>query len=240
MGLGVKRAGFAEVFEWWWKCDRTSSEQRDAVSSSNGPGTGALPLTEAESALAEKRRKLGRRSATESGDRLKDEAAAIPPRLMADTSPLAYYEAQRWVVQSCADGVRSGGHYPSLVAVMERARRKAVKQLEEEELRLRDEKRHKSFETGNPSTQAGGGGVLPLEDKKARKKKKKKKAVAKMRAASLFKREGANLFGGGAGQLPRAGAAGGGAVKLKAAEVTEAAGAAAEPAAVQQLSLPAI
>jgi hypothetical protein len=119
----VQRAGFAEVFRWWWQYDRTSAAQRDAASSSNGPGTGALPETE-EEAAARLQRRGGRRSsrkvaaAGEEGDPDK----TIRPRLVADTSMLAYCDAQRWVVQTSVDGIRRAGADPPPPAPHARAR----------------------------------------------------------------------------------------------------------------------
>ena len=122
-GEGVQRAGFAEVFRWWWQYDRTSAAQRDAASSSNGPGTGALPETE-EEAAARLQRRGGRRSsrkvaaAGEEGDPDK----TIRPRLVADTSVLPYCDPQRWGVPTSVDGVRRAGADPPPPAPHARAR----------------------------------------------------------------------------------------------------------------------
>lgn len=116
-GEGIARVGFEQAFLWWWQWDRTSAAQREATSASNGPGTGALPKTEEQV----------------SRSRRKEKGVGVVPQmqLTADTSAVAYFNAQRSVIQASADSVRCAGRYPSLVAVLERIRRKTVSQYEE-------------------------------------------------------------------------------------------------------------
>lgn len=134
-GVGIPRAGFEQAFLWWWQWDRTSTAQREATSMSNGPGTGALPPTEQEV-----KRQVQRRAGSvrwERGTAL----VRMSPRLVADTSVVAYWDAQRWIVQACADSLRSVGRYPSAVAVLERIRRTAVFKRDEAKEEMRHEQK---------------------------------------------------------------------------------------------------
>lgn len=143
-GAGVPRAGFEQTFWWWWQWDRTSTAQREATSMSNGPGTGSLPPTEQEVNSQAQRRAGGARKGRSAA------LVRLSPRLVADTSSVvAYYDAQRWIVQACAGSLRSVGRYPSAVAVLERIRRKAVLKRDE----AKEEMRHtqKRFRDSIPS-----------------------------------------------------------------------------------------
>ena len=197
-GEGIARAGFEQAFLWWWQWDRSSAPQREATSMSNGSGTGALPVTEEQLATSHLHRRVGSPNSHERGDARSGQLP--PPRLVADTSVVAYCDAQRWVVQACADSVRRTGGFPSTVAVLERLRRKVVveyQQAAEETRQLQRRNRHgisgiilPSIE-GEPSTAVSRAHNCHRQ-KRHRKLKRLAATAMQHRAVGAFKTEGQN------------------------------------------------
>ncbi len=199
-GEGVARAGFEQTFLWWWQWDSTSVPQREATGMSNGPRTGALPMTEEELATSQVQRRSGPRR-----DRERRDAASgrLPlPRLVADTSIIAYCDAQRWVVQTCADSVRCAGCFPSMVAVLERIRRKVVLEYQEAEEEMKQAQRRNRH--GIPGVTLPNIGAKPsaavpgAHDSQGQQRYRKHKRLAatamQYRAVGAFKQEGKKFF----------------------------------------------
>eukprot|EP01043_Picozoa_sp_COSAG02_P048841 COSAG02_NODE_4843_length_4914_cov_3.780893_3_plen_830_part_00 len=200
-GEGVARAGFEQTFLWWWQWDRSSAAQREATSMSHGPGTGALPMTEEERAASQVQQHTRSRSVR----RRRDAALArlSSPRLVADTSVIAYCDAQRWIVQACADSLRCMGCFPSMVAVLERLRRKVVVEYQEAMEQMRQVQRRNRH--GSPADNLPTIGVTPSaaatetldgqgQQNRHRMHKRLAATAIQHKAVGAFKQEGKKLL----------------------------------------------
>ena len=176
---------------------------------SSGPGTGALLKTE-DDMTGEIQKRPGLKNARRRRDPTMVER--LPPRLVADTSAVAYYDAQRWVITACADSVRCMGRYPSLVAVLERMRKKAVVQYEEADEEMRQMQRRNWHGVSGVPVKKSATVSDAADDRrkpptKRHQKQKRLAAAAAMqhKTAAAFKQEGQKFFatpGSGTTTLP--------------------------------------
>lgn len=158
---------------------------------SSGPGTGALLKMEDDMTGETQKCAVLKNSRRRSGVTVVER---VPPRLVADTSAVAYYDAQRWVIQACADSVRCMGRYPSLVAVLERMREKVVAQYQEAEEEMRQmQRRSRHGICGIPVLKAAAASYGAQDRHKApMKRHQKQKRLAAVAAA--FRQDGQKFF----------------------------------------------
>ena len=143
----IRRAGFEAVWGWWWQHDPSSRPQRrilaDATGVDNASGESAaraLPSIRGAGRMTLALRALAKRpepaaaaaTAAASPRSFIDDAPKLPTCkvLEPDRTPEAYWDAQLQFVQCCVDGLRGGFRFPTIVAVLEKVRRRTVKAQE--------------------------------------------------------------------------------------------------------------